>query len=383
MSRDIELIERLSREIKADITIQRQPSPSSKEYREFARERDLRIRNFKEERETFHLTGLYVRFDGVSGTSICAITDEVDRVVRLYLHGVHSDEIPRVLFRLENLEFLSFYKNDFQSLPSDIRFLKNLNTLFIQANSELRELPAELSYLPSLEDVSLLEVPQLSNPPREIAERGIGAIRNYFDSLSSSVRVDYLYEAKMVLVGRGFAGKTSLVRKLTLPDYHLEEHIPSTEGIAIDAWDLKMPLENSDRFRFNIWDFAGQEKYDATHQFFITERTLYLFVTEARQESNYLDFDYWLNVVDILGNKSPVVVVQNKIDLRKRQLPSDRYRAQFPNIVEFVDVSCADGYEETIAALKRSVEQAVSRLPQVGDRLPSEWVAVRKDLDPK
>ena len=173
----------------------------------------------------------------------------------------------------------------------------------------------------------------LTVPPVQIAEQGIDAIRNYFDSVEETKDVHYLYEAKLVLVGRGFAGKTSLVRKLTIMDYDLEDEIKSTEGIAIDIWDLKMSLTKSEKFRFNIWDFAGQEKYDATHQFFITERTVYLFVTEARQESNYLDFDYWLNVVQMLGDNSPVIVVQNKIDLRKKSLPTAKYRSQFPNIV--------------------------------------------------
>lgn len=75
-----------------------------------------------------------------------------------------------------------------------------------------------------------------------------------------------------------------------------------------------------------------------------------------------------------------MIVVQNKIDKRKKSLPTKKYRTQFPNIVDFVDVSCADGYEKTIAKLVRSVGQAVSQLPQVGDKLPGEWVSIRKDL---
>ena len=182
------------------------------------------------------------------------------------------------------------------------------------------------------------------------------------------------------MVGRGFAGKTSLIKKLTIPDYQLEKVIKSTVGIDIKFWDLPIPLEKSDTFRFNIWDFGGQEKYDATHQFFITERTLYLFVTEARQESNYLDFDYWLNIVQMLGNDSPVIVVQNKIDDRQKQLPSQKYRLDFPNIIEFVDVSCKDGYEDTIAELIKQIKVGVRQLPQVGNQLPKEWVDIRSHL---
>lgn len=220
----------------------------------------------------------------------------------------------------------------------------------------------------------------LSAPPLEIAVQGSEAMRNYFDSLESAGGIEYLYESKLVLVGRGFAGKTTLARKLKDPSYGIGKPIKSTEGIAIDTWDLSMPLANAQKFRFNIWDFGGQEKYDATHQFFITERTLYLFITEARQESTYLDFDYWLNIIQMLGNNSPVVVVQNKIDVRRKELPSESYKEQYPNIVDFVDVSCAVGHEDTIDDLLTKIKDGVNRLPQLGDQLPSEWVQVREDL---
>ena len=202
--------------------------------------------------------------------------------------------------------------------------------------------------------------------------QGLDAIKNYFQSMADTEAIVSLYEAKLVLIGRGFAGKTSLVRKLTIPGYTLEKDIKSTEGIVVDMWDIKIPLEKADSFRFNIWDFGGQEKYDATHQFFITERTLYLFVTEARQESNYLDFDFWLNIVHLLGNDSPVIVVQNKIDLRQKKLPTQKYQQLFPNIVDFVDISCRDGYEPTIEELTKQIRFAIQKLPQVGDKLPKE-----------
>ncbi len=308
-----------------------------------------------------------------------AIIGDKDQVVRLYLFNLQSSECPPTLFKLRRMEFLNLYNNQFSFIPADIRSLDRLRMLYLGGNKNIRELPPELAQLSHLDEVKF-EAIKLSSPPQKIADQGIGAIRNYFSSLDEAEDVDYLYEAKMVLVGRGLAGKTSLVRRLTIPDYELEEKIDSTEGIAIDTWDLKMPLEKSDRFRFNIWDFGGQEKYDATHQFFITERTVYLFVTEARQESNYLDFDYWLNIVQMLGNNSPVIVVQNKIDRRNKSLPTTKYSRQFPNIIGFADVSCANGYEETIGKLSNLIQTAVRELPQVGDKLPTEWVSIRQEL---
>lgn len=83
---------------------------------------------------------------------------------------------------------------------------------------------------------------------------------------------------------------------------------------------------------------AGQIR-EATHQFFITPRSLYLFITEARKESNLLDFDFWLNTIRILSNDAPVIVVLSKIDERDKDIPAF-YKQRFQNIVEVVKTSC-------------------------------------------
>ncbi len=371
MTSDIDLIKQLGREIGAKIKIRPDAGRKLKDSRSQARPEGT-VRN------SYDLLSWFFGTDDIGPNTKLAITNAEGRVVRLYLFSTVFPEIPSTLFKLKSIELLFLYESKFSFVPSGIGSMDHLRMLGIISCRKLRELPPELAQLPRLDETWFGEL-ALSSPPQEIADRGIDAIRNYFASLEEAKDVDYLYEAKMVLVGRGGAGKTSLVRKLTRPEYQLEE-IDSTEGIAIDTWDLKMPLEKSDRFRFNIWDFGGQEKYDATHQFFITERTVYLFVTEARQESNYLDFDYWLNIVQMLGNNSPVIVVQNKIDLRKKSLPTTKYSRLFPNIVAFADVSCADDQQDTIAKLRDFIQEAVRKLPQVGEELPDVWVKIREEL---
>ncbi|MGH1363893.1 MAG: COR domain-containing protein [Calditrichia bacterium] len=345
----------------------------------------IKVRTSKNESLTMlenddNVFGDVVKLDKIGPTSRVAITNKSRQVIRLYLNNLHLTELPLAIFKLTGLEIIFFYDNELVLIQKEIENLVNLVGICIARQDHLKEIPKELIYLPNLRLLYVEALSSLVYPPKEIANQGLEAIRNYIDSLEQADEVDYLYESKMVLVGRGFAGKTSLVKKLTIPNYKLEQKIESTEGIAIDSWNLKMPLENSDRFKFNIWDFGGQEKYDATHQFFITERTIYLFVTEARQESNYLDFDYWLNIIQMLGRESPVIIVQNKIDKRERAIATKKFQSQFPNIVGFANVSCVTGQERTIQELRKLIKEAVRKLPQVGDKLPGEWVDVRKEL---
>jgi hypothetical protein len=77
-----------------------------------------------------------------------------------------------------------------------------------------------------------------------------------------------LNEGKLILVGRGEVGKTSLVKRLVANDFDGDES--KTQGIKITSWFL---THDAHTFRLNIWDFGGQEIMHATHQFFLTERS--------------------------------------------------------------------------------------------------------------
>src|ERR1700691_4008342 len=120
----------------------------------------------------------------------------------------------------------------------------------------------------------------LTNPPPEIVNQGNDAILNYFRERARG-EVDHLYEAKMLILGEGGAGKTSLERRLYEPAQPLPTEKETTKGISI--YRHEFTLGNGRRFRLNVWDFGGQEIYHATHQFFLTRRSLYLLVDDTRK----------------------------------------------------------------------------------------------------
>jgi small GTP-binding protein len=101
----------------------------------------------------------------------------------------------------------------------------------------------------------------------------------YFQSQDPQA-TETLYEAKFIIVGEGESGKTTLAKKIQDSDYQLDIKQKSTEGIDIIRWEFQ---HNGKPFRVNIWDFGGQEIYHATHQFFLTERSLYTLLIDNRR----------------------------------------------------------------------------------------------------
>ena len=213
-------------------------------------------------------------------------------------------------------------------LPESLGQLQGLTQLDLRSN-QLTELPAWSGQLQELRRLDLSDNP-IENIPPEMLGTGllfsddIEKIWAYFRQLEAEGE-DHLYEAKLLIVGEGGAGKTTLAKKIKDPNYELREDEESTEGIEVIQWEFKM--ENGQPFRVNIWDFGGQEIYHATHQFFLTKRSLYALVADSRKEDT--DFYYWLKVVELLSDNSPLLIVKNEKQDRQREINERQLRGQF------------------------------------------------------
>nr|WP_293112549.1 COR domain-containing protein [Moorena sp. SIO4G3] len=185
-----------------------------------------------------------------------------------------------------------------------------------------------------------------------------------------------MYEAKLLIVGEAGAGKTTLAKKIENPNYQLHKNEESTEGIDIIQWEF--PLENGRDFRVNIWDFGGQEIYHATHQFFLTKRSLYALVADTRKEDT--DFYYWLNIVELLSDNSPLLIIKNEKQDRHREINERALRGQFTNLKETLATNLATnrGLEDILT----QIEFYISNLPHIKEAaLPRTWKQVREALE--
>jgi len=185
-----------------------------------------------------------------------------------------------------------------------------------------------------------------------------------------------LNEAKLLLVGFGGVGKTSIVNKLVHgKPFDLQEK--KTDGIAISDWQLR--VNEKEIVHLHVWDFGGQEIMHATHQFFLTMRSLYLLVLNGRQGREDADAEYWLNMLENFAADSPVIVILNKI----REVPFDVNRralqGKFPNIKRFIKTDCSDG--SGLDDLRRFIQEETDQLPHVHDAYPATWFVMKDRLE--
>ncbi len=321
----------------------------------------------------------------VSSNALDALPENIHLLQSLQLLDLNNNclkALPNTLAQLINLEYLDVRDNTLSDLPEQIDKLRSLQLLDLR-NNQIRFLPEAVAWLPNLQYFYANDNP-IETPPPEITHRGLAAIRHYFTELNKALEKDYLYEIKLLLVGEGRVGKTTLSKALTIPNYTMEDE-ESTEGIDIKEWMIpKAELGLNKDFRVNIWDFGGQEIYHSTHQFFLTKRSIYILVTESRKEDKHEDFYYWLNIIQILGDKSPVILVLNKCDQPTKELPIKEYQKTFENIAAFSKISCHPDYSDTIKALKAKLRNILTNrqlLPHLGTPLPKVWLDIRAELE--
>ncbi|MFZ5857182.1 MAG: COR domain-containing protein [Chloroflexota bacterium] len=282
--------------------------------------------------------------------------------------------IPDCIFTLKKLERLKLKGCSLSYINPNIKSLKKLIFLDISDNW-LVVFPKEIQQLSSLVILDLrgnsIEIPseillQLNSPEAILKTYSSGHQKN-------------LLEAKLLFLGQGSVGKTSLVQRIVLNVF--DANLSKTEGIAIETWqitDQKNP-ENIPKIKLNVWDFGGQETMHATHQFFLTKRSLYLLVLDSRltQEENRVE--YWLKIIQSFGGESPVLIVGNKIDQHPLDIDRTGLQKKYPNIVGILETSAATG--AGIEELKAAITEQVNKLPHVRDLLPETWFTVKTKLE--
>jgi internalin A len=302
---------------------------------------------------------------------------QLSNLTTLYLIINRLTTLPKGIGELRNLTSLNLSYNLLTTLPDEIGQLTNLRTLYLSDNqlTILPELIGQLSMLQTfeLDGNSLREV-----PPEVVKKRGL-AVRDYYRQRLEE-NTDYIYEAKLLIIGESRAGKTSLANKLIDPNYTLKvegSSTPEKSTEGIDVLHLGFKHSSGYPFRINLWDFGGQEIYHATHQFFLTKRSLYLLVADTRQDNT--DFNYWLEVVELLSDASPTLIVKNEKQERPCQVNENQLRGRFPNLEKILATNLATN--RGLLDIRIAIQHHISQLPHIGTPLPKTWVNVRKALE--
>jgi internalin A len=309
----------------------------------------------------------------VSGNQLTALPEAIGQLTQLTTLDVSGNQltaVPDAIGKLTKLTTLNISINRLNSLSECLRDIVSLRGLYLHGNDALGmpiEVlgPATITLSRPIDSWSYYSA--LQKTPANAAD-----ILDYYFRTRGGARP--LNEAKLILVGFGGVGKTSLVNRLVDDSFDRDER--KTEGIRITQWPIR--LSDQEDVRLHIWDFGGQEIMHSTHQFFLTQRSLYLLVLNGRQGHEDADAEYWLSLVDSFAADSPVIVVLNKVHEHPFTVNRRGLIQKFPNVRDFVETDCDD--RTGIDALDQMIRQETDRLPNLRDAFPANWFAIKDRL---
>jgi internalin A len=311
-------------------------------------------------------------------TSLPASIGQLTLLTTLAVGNNPLTELPAEIGQLKWLQHLHVHECRLSVLPSEIGQLKELRIFQLQRNP-LTALPPEIAQLESLTDLRF-DYGGLTDPPPEIVKQGTEAILAYLREKLEDSRP--LWESKLLVVGEGGVGKTQLLRALRGKQFQAGTESETTWGIDVLPMELPHPEPEHEDVTMTLrcWDFGGQNIYHATHQFFLTTRSMFLLAWNARLGWEQGKLHYWLDTIQALAPGSPVLLVATHVDERPGGLPLEDLIERYPQIMGEWSVSNSerDLNNNGIDRLRNDIALHAAKLPLMGQGWPgSYWDAMQ------
>jgi len=201
-------------------------------------------------------------------------------------------------------------------------------------------------------------------------------------------------KAKILLLGDGAVGKTSIIRRYVV-DHYSDDYI-TTIGTKVMKKDLTLGREpNEVDMVMQIWDVLGQKGYGGVQETAVKGSQGVLFVYDlTREETRRSVEEYWMPMVWRLVGRIPMCFVGNKVDLLENRTISQEYAyylsQKYGAPAVLTSAKTGERVEETFRALGEKIVEAfrhpaqrlalvtppqepVDRLIRVADKLMTDF----------
>ena len=325
----------------------------------------------------------------LGGTNIEKLPESIGKLTNLenlYLSATNIEKLPESIGKLTNLEWLDLSETKIKELPEWLGELINLQSLDL-SSTKLKKLPYSLFQLDleykfekyfSENGINLYQT-QLTQMPISLFMQDRSLIKAYYEEERQLIN-----ESKVILLGDGGAGKTYLVDRIfnngeKLPRTHEPD---TTTGILIRDYPMKM--ENGSLMSVRFWDFGGQQIMHSMHRCFLTSRSLYVVLLDARNDTQDFQAYYWLNNIKSFAPDAPVILVINKMDQNPTASVNQReLTRKYPNLKEVIRISALKDEKAEFDHFLYKLKQQLTILDGYGMEFPISWFQIMKTLEEK
>jgi hypothetical protein len=91
------------------------------------------------------------------------------------------------------------------------------------------------------------------------------------------------------------------------------------------------------------------------------------------------EFKNWLDLVDLFGEHSPVLIFQNEKGGRSKEIDLGGIKSKYDNVRELYKGNLE--FPDVVNGLREGIEWYASRLSHVGEELPASWIKIRTEIE--
>ncbi len=145
-----------------------------------------------------------------------------------------------------------------------------------------------------------------------------------------------LYVFKIVVLGEGGVGKTTMIRRLCYQKYMPQK---LTIGADLASYDLEI---DDNPYKLQLWDFAGEKRFRFFLPSYCKGAVGALLVFDLARYSTFKKLNEWYEIVTQNSKHLTIILVGSKCDLVKAKGAID-----FEEVLEFQKSHNIEGYIET------------------------------------
>lgn len=134
---------------------------------------------------------------------------------------------------------------------------------------------------------------------------------------------------KIVLLGEGRVGKTSIIVRFTRDEFH-DREVSTIQAVHSD----KKIMVSGQSLQLSIWDTAGQERFHALGPIYYRDADGALLVYDITDAESFEKVKKWVKELrKVVGNDIVLVIAGNKSDLEKKRAVKEQEAIEYAESV--------------------------------------------------
>ena len=132
-------------------------------------------------------------------------------------------------------------------------------------------------------------------------------------------------EIKIILLGECGVGKTSIIKRYV--DNNFDSSYETTASMSFSS---KVVERKKQKYKLNLWDTIGQEKFRSLSKMFLNDAKIVILVYSIISKVTFTNLSYWLELYkDNKEENSILGVAANKVDMFQEEEVPDQLGKEF------------------------------------------------------